>query len=300
MTQTPLDGLHKAEGFPGQRIVVLPRDVVSQVLRNPLIGRLMPTDVGYFPHAAGHFFERKKGIDQAICIYCSKGHGWCEMRGNRYEINEGNLLVLPPGGPHSYGASEFQPWTIFWFHVAGEDVRLLLPEFGALGENPVVYLGDDPQIAALFEDVLDLMEHGHAPFQLLHASRMLAYLISLMIWRARENWRAVPDAKQKISYCISYMKQHIDKPLRLTTMANLAGYTQSYFNVIFRQETGYTCMDYLTQLRVQQACEWLEATTWPVKTIAAKLGYEDPLYFSRVFRAVRSVSPREYRAGHRG
>lgn len=297
MTQTPVDASHKAEGFPGQRIVVLPRDVVSKVLKNPLTGRLTPTDVGYFPHATGHFYERKKGIDQAVCIYCSKGAGWCEMRGCCHDVKEGELLVLPPGEPHTYGADETHPWTIFWFHVAGEDVRLLLPEFGVPGDRPVVYLGDDPQIAAVFEDMLDLMEHGHAPFQMLHVSRMLAYLISLMILRARENWRAAPDAKQKVAYCINYMKQHLDKPLRLVTMANLAGYTPSYFNVLFRHETGFTCMDYLMQLRIQQACEWLRETHWPVKTIAAKLGYEDPLYFSRVFRAVKKISPRQFRGG---
>ena len=294
------DNPQKAEGFPGQRIVVLPQEVVSRGWRNPLIGRLMPTDIGYFPNAAGHYFERKQGVNQAICIYCAKGGGWCELRDYRHQVREGDLLVVPPCEPHRYGADTERPWTIFWFHVIGEDVRLLLPELGVLSENPVLHLGDDPQLIALFEDLLDLLEHGYAPFQLMHASRMLGYLMSLMIRRARENWRVAPDAKQKITYSINYMKQHLDKPLRLATIASVAGYTQSYFNVLFRQETGYSCMDYLTQLRVHQACQWLDTTTWPIKTIAAKLGYEDPLYFSRAFRSIRRVSPKEYRRCHKG
>jgi AraC-like DNA-binding protein len=294
------DPPHKAEGFPGQRIVVLPRNVVSNMLRDPLIGRLIPTDIGYFPAAKGHLFERSKGVDQAIFIFCKKGQGWCEVRGKRHAVNEGDLLVVPAGEPHSYGADDEKPWTILWFHVTGEDMRLLLAALGVRADHPVLHLGDDPQLPAVFEDVLDVLEHGYAAFQMLHASRMLGYLISLMIWRARENWRTPPDAKQKITYAVTYMKQHIDKQLRLVALANLAGFTPSYFNVLFRQETGYSCMDYLTKLRIHQACQWLDTTDWPVKTIAARLGYDDPFYFSRVFSSVHGMSPKEYRRSHKG
>ncbi len=291
---------HKAEGFAGQRIVVLPRNVVANMVRNPLVGRLVPTDIGFFPAAKGHLFQREKGVDQAIFIFCSKGQGWCEIHGQRHEVHEGDVVVIPPGVPHAYGAEDARPWSIFWFHVTGDDVRLLLPALGVRPENPVLHLGDDPQLPAVFEDVLNVLEHGYAPFQMLHASRTLGYLLSLIIWRARENWRTTPDTKQKIKYCITYMKQHIDKPLRLSTLAGLAGFTPSYFNVLFRNETGYSCMDFLTQLRVHQACQWLDTTDWPIKTIAARLGYDDPFYFSRVFSSVHNISPKEFRRSHKG
>ena len=295
-----MDTPHRAEGFAGQRIVVLPRTAVADLLRYPLIGRLLPTDIGYFPRAKGHRFERFKGVDQAIYIFCSKGKGWCEIHGQRHEVGEGDLLVIPPGEPHSYGADEDDPWTILWFHVTGEDVRLLLSALGVRAENPVLHLGDDLQVAALFHDILDVLEHGYASFQMLHASRTLGYLISLMIWRARENWRTAPDTKQKITDCITYMKQHIEKPLRLGTLAGLAGFTPSYFNVLFRQETGYSCMDFLAKLRIHQACQWLDTTDWPIKTIAARLGFDDPFYFSRVFSSIQGMSPKEYRRSHKG
>jgi len=291
---------YKAEGFPGQRIVVLPRIVVARMLNNPLVGRLLPTDIGIFPSARGHFFERAKGVDQAIFIFCSKGQGWCEIAGQRHELHSGDLAVIPPEQPHAYGADEAKPWTIYWFHVAGDDVRLLLPELGTRPDHPVLHLSDDPQLPAVFEEVLSMLEHGYAPFQILHASRTLGYLISLMIWRGRENWRTTPDTKQKIQYCITYMKQHIDKPLRLGALAGMAGFTPSYFNVLFRNETGYSCMDFLTQLRVHQASQCLDTTDLPIKTIAARLGYEDPFYFSRVFRSIHGVSPKEYRRSHKG
>jgi AraC-like DNA-binding protein len=54
-------------------------------------------------------------------------------------------------------------------------------------------------------------------------------------------------------------------------------------------------MDYFTRLRMRHACQLLDATTARVKEIAAALGYEDPFYFSRVFKSLSAVAPVHYR-----
>ncbi len=288
------------EGGPGQRMVVLPRDVVAKMEKNPLLNGLLPTDIGFFPEAQGHFINRPNGVNQAIFIYCMKGGGWCEIRGRRQNVSANEILVVPPGEPHSYGANSDLAWTIFWFHVTGNDVGFFLGELGASAECPVLHQGEDPAIYTLFQDALETLEHGYAPFQLVYASRVLAHLISQTIRHVREGWRDQPDTKQKIRYLVKYMKEHLDKPLSLKSMAMMANVSASHFNLLFRKETGYTCMDYFTQLRIHQACQWLDATGWPVKTIAARLGYEDPLHFSRVFRSVRGISPKIYRRTRKG
>jgi AraC family transcriptional regulator, arabinose operon regulatory protein len=67
------------------------------------------------------------------------------MAGARHEIHAGDLLVVPPEVPHAYGADERRPWTIPWFHVTGDHVRALPGELGVSGENPVLFLGENPQ-----------------------------------------------------------------------------------------------------------------------------------------------------------
>src|SRR6202012_3139332 len=90
----------KAEGFSGQRIAVLPRGVVATALKHGLLRDLLPTDIGFYPKASGHFIERPTGVDQTIFIYCLKGRGWCELEGSRHEIHPGEMLVITPGTPH--------------------------------------------------------------------------------------------------------------------------------------------------------------------------------------------------------
>ena len=295
-----MDRRKRPEGFPGQRIVVLPRKVVAKALEHVLLRGLLPTDAGYFPKAAGHYMERSVGVNQAIFIYCTHGRGWCELGGQRYELEAGDLLVVPPESPHVYGADEEHPWTISWVHASGANVRLFLNELGVSLEQPVIYLGEDPQLLGLFEEVLAILEHGYAPAQLLYASQALAHLLGVMIWHRQQRWRGDPNPRQKISQSIAYMKQHLGKPLHVSTLAALVNLSPSHYTALFKQHTGYAPIDYLIRLRMHWACQLLDTTNQPVKQIAASLGYGDPFYFSRVFKAVNEASPTEYRLMHKG
>ena len=64
--------------------------------------------------------------------------------------------------------------------LTGASMKSLLDEFGAVVERPLFFLGQDPQLVALFEEVIGIVEHGYTPTHLLYASRTLAHLIGLM------------------------------------------------------------------------------------------------------------------------
>jgi len=290
----------KPEGFAGQRIVVLPRRVIDHALKQSLLRGLLPTDAGYFPRARHHLRQRPEGVDQAIFIYCVKGRGWCELRGRRHEVHAGDMLVIPPGEPHHYGADDREAWTIPWIHATGAHVPALLAELGVSAEAPTFYLGEEPQVLALFEELLDTLERGYAPPYLLYAAQTLSHLVGTMIWRRRQTWRGAPDLKQKLAQTIAYMKEHLEQPLRLSRLAALANLSASHYSALFREQTGYSPIDYLIRLRMHRACQWLDTTDLPVKEIALRVGYEDQLYFSRLFRQVNDVAPTDYRALHKG
>ncbi|MDR3458288.1 MAG: AraC family transcriptional regulator [Verrucomicrobiae bacterium] len=290
----------KGEGFPGQRIVVLPRLVVAHAQKQPLASGLMPTDAGYFPRAAGHLRERNEGINQAIFIYCVRGSGWCELAGERHSVHAGKVLVIPPGAPHAYGADDKKPWTIHWFHAQGSSLGDFLAELDVSAARPVVFLGDDPQVLAIIGEVLDVLEQGYTPQQMLHASQALRHLLAVMIRHRNENGRAQPDSRQKINRTLAYMKEHLDRPLQLDTLAALANLSRSRYAALFKEQTGFAPIDYFNRLRMHRACQWLDTTEWSVKSIASRLGYDDPLYFSRVFRSVTERSPMAYRRLHKG
>ena len=291
---------HKAEGFTGQRIVVLPRGVVAAALKQKLLRDLLPTDIGFYPKATWHFMERLAGTDQSIFIYCIKGKGWCEIDDNHHEIHPGELLVIPPGTPHVYGSNTKQPWTIYWSHIKGENNLLLLDEMGISRSKPVLWLGEEPELLALFEELLDVMEHGYAASRLLYASQILIHLIGSMIWASHRSSKGTLNTTQRIAQSIAYMKQHLDQTTSVASFAALANLSESHYRSLFKHQTGYAPMDYFIRLRIHKACQLLDTTNISVKEIAALTGFQDAFYFSRAFRSVIGLSPVKYRLQHKG
>jgi len=290
----------KGEGFPGQRIVVLPKWVVSNALQQPLLRDLLPTDIGYFPNAIGHLREREIGVDQAIFIHCTQGAGWCEMAGQRHAVRPGELLVIPPGASHAYGADEKKPWSIFWVHATGASMKLLLAELNVSSERPTLFLGQDPQVIALFEEVIGVLEHGYAPYQLLYASRTLTHLMGLMILHRQQKAQSDSEPRHKITQSIAHMKRHLSQALRVSHLAAMVNLSSSHFSALFKRQTGYSPIDYFIRLRIHQACQLLDNTDMSVKEVAAAMGYDDPFYFSRIFKALNEISPTAYRMMHKG
>lgn len=101
--------------------------------------------------------------------------------------------------------------------------------------------------------------------------------------------------QQSIRQSIAFMMQHQDRPLQVSELASAANTCLSHFFAIFKQVTGFTPMDFFIRLRMQRACELLDTTDFCVKEVAASLGYDDPFYFSRVFKSVTGLAPTDYR-----
>lgn len=104
------------------------------------------------------------------------------------------------------------------------------------------------------------------------------------------------EGERKIQQSIAYMRQHFNEPLQVARLATLVNVSPSHYFALFKRRTGCAPIDYFIRLRMRRACDLLMATSLNVKEVAAALGYEDPFYFSRVFKSVNRVAPSEYRA----
>jgi AraC family transcriptional regulator, arabinose operon regulatory protein len=293
-------GQRLISGFAGQRLVVIPSAVVLASRSRCLLQGLLPTDAGYYPRAAGHLAERPAGAAQTILIYCVSGHGWCKAGGNQHDIGPGQLLVIPPGMPHHYGAADWHPWTIFWIHVVGDHLPAYLEALGITTARPVVSLGEDTLLKALFEEVLGELESGYAHLNLLYAAEAMGHLLGAMIRRRHQGQVGLPDPRQRIAQSVTMMKCALDKPLRMAQLAAVAGFSASAFARLFKDQTGYLPKDYFTRLKMHHACQLLDNSALTIKEIGFRLGYEDPLHFSRVFKLINELSPTEYRNKHKG
>lgn len=93
-----------------------------------------------------------------------------------------------------------------------------------------------------------------------------------------------------------YIDQHyMEADLSLNDMATLINLSPSHFSTIFSQETDQTFRDYLTAIRIQKAKELLRMTDLKSSDVSSRVGYNDPHYFSFVFKKNTGYSPSEFR-----
>jgi AraC family transcriptional regulator, arabinose operon regulatory protein len=281
------------------RSVAVSPGTIRELRAHSVLSRLLPVGAGYAsgPSASGR--GRAGAVDHATFVLCTRGRGWCELQGRRFNIGAGDLLVIAPGVFYTYGSDARQPWTILWVHALGSNVDFFLDELGGTRQNAAFGVGDDPRLVALFQEILTTIEASRSVPAFLCASQALAHLLGTVVWSDARSARPEQDAEGKIEQSIAYMNQHLNRPLQVATLAALAGMSPSHYTAVFKRQTGYAPIDYFIRLRMGEACRLLEVTVLSVKEIAATLGYDDPFYFSRIFKTVNGAAPTDYRASRR-
>ncbi len=101
--------------------------------------------------------------------------------------------------------------------------------------------------------------------------------------------------RQKIKQAVDYIQENFDKDLNMAVVSNHISMNYSLFSYVFKQYTGSNFVNYLKDIRLQEAKRLLEETDMKVVDISAKVGYENEKHFMKIFKASCGVSPTEYR-----
>lgn len=290
------------DGFQGECAIVLPNAVVQRMEQDPFCRNLHVTDIGYYPTAKYHFRERLEPISQYILIYCTRGVGWYELAGTRYTIGSDQLFVLPAGKPHAYGADPHDPWTIYWLHFKGEMAGLFAEGLSSPFNIPS---GEDSRISTrlgIFEEIYCTLKNGYSSDNLCYSAAALYYFLSSIKYLGiyRESHEMHVSKRDLVDKAIHFMCENLGKRLTLNDIARHLNYSPSHFSAVFSKRTGHTPINYFNQLKIQQACAYLDFTDMKVTQICPRLGIDAPYYFSRLFHKHMGMSPSDYKKCKKG
>jgi len=296
MKGTPL-----AEGFRGQALHFASADLRKELARHPLSAELSAPYIGWFPRALNHYRERPEGADENIFIYCTSGRGWFEIDGQQHELSRGWALLIPRGTPHRYGADESNPWSIHWAHFEGHEAPDYMSRLISVGYTIAVPPEVGRQIERLARESYHVLATGHTLRNFLLVAHSFRHLLGILLLKtgAFDGKSTVPPSHD-FSKNIEFMHNNLSRPLALRELAKQAGLSPSRYSALFRAQTGTAPIEHHIGLRIHAACSLLVTSTLSIKEIAARLGYEDPLYFSRLFRKTMGTSPSDYRRGAKG
>lgn len=288
----------KGRGFTGEQMIEIPREVREKCRTIPLIGSLFITQMGFFPKARYHYYQRPTGMSQVILLYCTDGLGWIQVPNGRVTIQAGSVFAIAPNMPHSYGADADNPWTIYWFHLSGSQCAAVTmatknePE--ALPQ--AMRVGFSEERVRLFDQIVAAFLNGYSQANLLVANLTLSYFLASFV--LPENFQQEPTltaSATPTNRAIVFMQTNLSNTVTLDDIAQAANLSVSFFSRKFKQETGYSPIEYFNHLRIQKACQLLHFSELRINEVASQLGIDDPFYFSRLFKKQMGVSPVVYR-----
>jgi AraC-like DNA-binding protein len=291
----------KTQGFAGQIIHYSPANGLGHVARHPLGVGLHVKCLGWYPKAQGHVIQRPNGLDECILILCTKGKGWAEIDGIRSAVAANQVLFIPANKPHAYGADDKDPWSIHWAHFSGTEAAsyaIMLPVREYVLSIPAA---DAKEIADMFRESYRSASSGLTQRTLLLVSHTLRHVLGLLFFQTGRSLGAGSRAiAHDLSKSIEFMRANPARSLSLQELSRHAGFSPARYSALFREQTGSSPVEHHIRLRMQTACHSLDTTALSVKEVAAKLGYDDPYYFSRIFQKIIGCSPLAYRRSVKG
>ncbi len=236
------------------------------------------------------------------------GRGTHESDDGVIALHPGLAIFLPPGAGHEFRAcegvrvynclfrAELMDAELMW---ARRD-RLLGPLFDAgrstTGELPRTYVALGPDGAQRLIDALEPIRTGEARTRAAQLARLLLALDEIATAAALEQqpaWTA--GTSPVVIDAIELMSEDLAHPWTLDELSRRVFVGRFHLAHVFARTVGQPPMQYLARLRAERAAALLSSTDLPVAVIGTKVGWPDPAYFSRRFRAAFGVSPRDYR-----
>ena len=228
-------------------------------------------------------------------ILCLRGRGYARIEGRLHPVKAGELLWVNCHHPHEYGAEKSDPWELLWIRMEGPRLARMC-ELLSVSEAPVFQNIGIETAWPLYEEIFHHLagEEPEAP-AMIHAAA--ARLIALAFAaRARQPGPRVAEAPPVLRKPLERMKLFYFERLRVADLAALAGMSASHFSRLFKSAFGASPIDWLRRERISQAKRRLAETRDAIKEIATQVGYSDRYFFSKDFKRLAGISPREFRA----
>lgn len=238
---------------------------------------------------------RPKGRLDYQLLYIVSGKGHFYFHGEDRVVYAGRMVLIQSRQEQHYEYFGEDKPEVYWVHFTGSDVKNILRSYNIPMDDPIFYSGASSTYSYLFKEMINELQNCKTGYEDL----LTMYLrqIFLLVQRTRQEERPTVSTyiQEEMEFARRYFNEHYNEPISIQEYAESRNMSVCYFQRNFKQIVKHTPMQYLLTIRVNNAASLLETTDYSMAEIAAIVGYEDPLYFSRLFRKIKGVSPRDYR-----
>ncbi len=237
--------------------------------------------------------RRSKGRLDFQLIYIASGNGRFHINNKTQHVSNGQIVIYTPNEPqhYQYDASKFT--EVYWIHFTGYEAHDYLKEFGLLNHS-IHTVGVQSELISVFERIIHEL-NIKKPLREHLTTAKLVELLALFGRAIQSNKDFKKFDYEDINKTIQLMHKKYSHPIRVQELADVSNLSVYRFIHKFKAATGVTPMKYITDIRINEAKKLLSETSFNVSEVSSIVGYDNPLYFSRVFRKIVGMPPSHYR-----
>jgi len=237
--------------------------------------------------------NRPTGRADYQLIYVWRGQVRCMISGENHLISEGNLILFRPWDAQRYTYLCREKTKVYWLHFSGQGIPSLLRQ--SFINGPYLYIGRSPEARELFEKMIHELQMHQFQYEMFLCSHFTMLLSCLSRHLMMQTSSPLTRHQESLSQIIEFIHAHLYEEIPVEELARSCSMSTSHFIHQFKSFTGFSPHTYQTRLRLERAKELMYSTTMNISEIAFAVGYDNPLYFSRLFRRHMGLSPSEYR-----
>ncbi|GAB6990731.1 AraC family transcriptional regulator [Paenibacillus pini] len=252
------------------------------------------TTVGFWEHQEETI--RVSGFPDYQIHQVLEGKGELLINDNLYIVGPGDVFFLFPGVPHRYSPLSTQ-WKVAWVSFNGREASHLL-SFARVNGSGISRLKD----GSMMESLKQLLTHsgedeGDTELELKRAKLMYSLLLDL------RGMLAIPSGhnadEERLKPVLRYIQHNLHRNLQLNELAEAATMSSQYVCRLFRKTLGMRPMAYVNQERINLSKKMMfDERGKKLYEVAQAVGFENPSYFSAVFKRYTGLSPEEFKKLH--
>lgn len=238
------------------------------------------------------YWQKGRRDYQILYVANGKTHFWFD--GKKEIVSAGYMVLYKPEEIQKYVYYLEDNPEVFWIHFTGSDVKNILAYHGISLDEHVFYCGVLPDYKALFRKIiqeLQLCRYGYEDY----IASLFNDILLLVDRQQHEQKKTTGNVQEQIERAAAYFNENYNTKISIDDYAESLHISTNWFIHNFKQYAGMSPAQYILSLRMVNAQSLLERTTYNIKEISEIVGYENPLYFSRVFKKEIGKSPAQYR-----
>lgn len=238
---------------------------------------------------------RPRGRLDFQMLYVASGKAHFFFHGEEEIVTAGHMVFYRPKETQKYVYYGTDQTEVYWVHFTGNNVKNIMRKYGISDDIHVLYCGTSLEYASIFKQMIYELQQCQEDYEELLTMLLHQLFILLHRYMTKEHKLKNEYLESEMEHAKQFFNENYNTPISIDDYAASRGMSVSWFIRNFKKYTAVTPMQYIVSLRITNAQILLETTKYNVNEIGNIVGYENALYFSRIFRKQKGVSPSEYR-----